>query len=134
MNDPDRFEANHRAKLSAVIAARDRRPAHASARGRRRTVRSRPEGSEKVAMILSDKLPELFVLDRYERRALSKRSRNTRSMKRASSGCRWTNNLKLYFIKIRCVRLLAFLFWQNEAKFLVNSMGAQRQDRRRAAC
>ncbi len=36
-------------------------------------VYSRPQGPQKFAMILSDKLHELLLLDRYERRALSKR-------------------------------------------------------------
>ena len=34
---------------------------------------SKPEGSYKFATILADKTRQLFALDRYERRALSRR-------------------------------------------------------------
>jgi hypothetical protein len=34
---------------------------------------SKPEGSYKFATILADKTPQLLALDRYERRALSRR-------------------------------------------------------------
>jgi len=44
---------------------------------------SRPQGAEKFAMIQEERLHELIVLDRYERRALSKRKFAIRALDEA---------------------------------------------------
>jgi hypothetical protein len=53
---------------------------------------SKPQGPLKLAMIVSDKVRQLLAIDRYERRALSRRKFAMRSF---DANCkRYRNNLK----------------------------------------
>ncbi len=85
LSDPEwDSHANFRAKLGTVVrCARTMGPLTPMPDNLVEYIYSRPKGSEKFTMILADKLHELFVLDRYERRALSKRKCAIRSLDEA---------------------------------------------------
>ena len=68
------FEAMQRKKLRAVICySRVFSPTTPISDDAVEFLRSKPEGPHKFATILSDKARQLLALDRYERRALSRR-------------------------------------------------------------
>lgn len=67
-------EVNHRAKIKAVVGcAQTDGPFKPMPDDVVEFIYSKPTGANKFIMILSDTLHQLFVLDRYERRVLSKR-------------------------------------------------------------
>jgi|SRR5271166_7160962 len=85
MDEPEwDTDANQRAKNRAVVRGlRTAGPFSPMPRDVVEFVDSRPEGAEKFAMIQEDRLHELIVLDRYERRALSKRKFAIRALDEA---------------------------------------------------
>jgi hypothetical protein len=74
LNDPDyQPEAMRRQKLAAVIRAARLAVYAPVPNDVMKLLNSKPEGPHKFATILSDKARQLLALDRYERRALSRR-------------------------------------------------------------
>jgi hypothetical protein len=77
-------ESNQQAKFKAVArCARTAGPLTPMPDDVMEFVFSKPNGAGKFATLLSDRLHELFVLDRYERRTLSKRKSATRAFDQA---------------------------------------------------
>jgi hypothetical protein len=75
LNDPEfESEAMRRKKLAAVIrCARTFGPLTPMSGDVMEFLNSKPDGPHKLATILSDKARQLLALDRYERRALSRK-------------------------------------------------------------
>jgi hypothetical protein len=74
LSDPDVSETMFDKKLTLVMRCRRRfDPSAPVPENVTEFLHSKPEGSYKFAVILADKTRQLFALDRYERRALSRR-------------------------------------------------------------
>ena len=85
MNDPEwDTDANRRAKDRAVIRSlRTAGPFTPMSQELAEFVYSCPRGPEKFALMLESRLHEISILDRYERRALSKRKFAIRALDHA---------------------------------------------------
>jgi hypothetical protein len=90
LSDPDyESQAMHRKKLAAVIrCARVSGPCTPMPDDVVEFLNSKAEGPNKFATILSDKARQLLVLDRYERRALSRRKFAIRAFDAARAAVR----------------------------------------------
>ena len=72
--------ANMRQRLILVRRVLGRNPPDISLRAFEKLVTSTPEGPQKLATILSEEAKRLLALDRYERRALSRRKSAIRAL------------------------------------------------------
>jgi len=82
LNDPDyESQATFRKKTALAIRhLRRRGMSKAMPQNEIKFLHSKPEGPYKFAIILADKTRELLALDRYERRAVSRRNRAIQSL------------------------------------------------------
>jgi hypothetical protein len=114
LNDPDyQPEAMQRQKLATVIrASRLAGPYAPMPDDVMKFLDSKPQGSHKFATMLSDKARQLLALDRYERRALSRR----KFAIRAFDAARRTINRHSIDPEMRAQYHRTEQFWQNEAK------------------
>jgi hypothetical protein len=80
LSNPHDSHANMRKKLVLVRRVLGRNPPDISLRAFEKLVTSTPEGPQKLATILSEEAKRLLALDRYERRALSRRKSAIRAL------------------------------------------------------
>jgi hypothetical protein len=104
---------NMRMKAKVLRAFLRPNPPDMSMEALRKFVTSRPQGPHKLATILLEDAKELLAMDRYERRALSRRKFAIRAFdaarRQSSRDCNnWMHNHRLHDRQ----------FWQNEAKMV----------------